>query len=239
MPVEPGKRAEVDLVVFLTAKQTLAEHDDQQQLPDQQRFETLREAFEATVGILGVSAPRDRNIAELRTDVLELSRDQLCLFVFDNLETLDDDEIRAVASFCQQLPSPSKAIVTDRERRGVGIGTSMTLPGLSRNESIGLIDDRLERAGTRVPNQSRNTLAQVVDWLGGVPLYLHFIANLLTQGHTPTEALRKIRGEDTLELLRFSFESSLVRLPESALQLLYYMSLKREPGYPKGIAPTE
>ncbi len=229
VPVEPGMRPEVDLVVFLTAKQIWAEHDDQQQLPGEQRFGTLREALETTLGILGVSAPRDRDISELRTDVLELSRDQRCLFVFDNLETLDDEEIRAVASFCQQLPSPSKSIVTDRERRGVGIGTSMILPGLSHSASTGLIDDRLERAGTRLPDRSRSTLAQVVDWLGGVPLYLHYLANLLTQGHTPTEALHKIRGEDTLGLLRFSFESSLVRLPESAVQLLYYMSLKREP----------
>ena len=228
VPVEPGEDAGLDLVIFLTAKQSWADQDDQQRLPDRQRFGTLREVLEATLEIFGVDALGD-DISQLRTKVLEVARDNRCLFVFDNLETLDDDEIRAVALFCQQLPSPSKSMVTDRERRGVGIGTLMTLPGLSRDESLDLIDDRLARTGAPLLSRGGTRLARVVDELGGVPLYLHFFANLLTQGHTPTEALQQIRGEDTLGLLRFSFESSLQRLPESALQLLYYMSLKREP----------
>ena len=228
IPVEPTKDAGLDLVIFLTAKQSWAEQDDQQRLPDSQRFGTLREALEATLEMFDVDALND-SLSQLRTNVLELARDNRCLFIFDNLETLDDDEIRAVALFCQQLPSPSKSVVTDRERRGVGIGASMTLPGLQREEALNLLDDRLTRTGAELLDRGRTELAQVVDELGGVPLYLHFLANLLTQGHTPREALQHVRGEDTLGLLRFSFESSLQRLPESALELLYYMSLKREP----------
>ncbi len=229
VPVEPTKIAALDLIIFLTAKQSWAEQDDQQRLPDRQRFGTLREAFEATLEILGLSSATSNDISALRTTVLGLARDNRCLFVFDNLETLDDTEIRAVAMFCQELPSPSKAIVTDRERRGIGIGTPMVLPGLSHSDSLRLIDHRLTSKGAPLPKRSRPALEGVVDELDGVPLYLHFLANLLTQGHTPAEALRVIRGEETLGLLRFSFESSLRRLPRSAVELLYYMSLKREP----------
>lgn len=229
VPVYPGVDAELDLIIFLTAKQTWAEQDDQQKLPDRQRFGTLREAFEATLDILDEVPEPDDEMPVLRRKVLELARANQCLFVFDNLETLDDEEIGAVAEFCQEIPLPSKAIVTDRERRGTGIGRQMILPGLSHDASLRLIEGRLDAQGAKLPARGTAALESVIGELGGVPLYLHFLANLLTEGHPPAEALRVIRGSETLGLLRFSFESSLTRLSGSALELLYYMSLKREP----------
>jgi len=229
VPVYPRADAELDLMIFLTAKQTWAEQDDQQRLPDRQRFGTLREAFEATLEILDEIPDPDDDMPVLRRKVLELARANRCLFVFDNLETLDDEEIRAVAEFCQEIPPPSKAIVTDRERRGTGIGRQMTLPGLSHDASLQLIEGRLDARGAKLPARGVAALESVIGELGGVPLYLHFLANLLSEGHPPAEALRVIRGSETLGLLRFSFESSLARLSGSALELLYYMSLKREP----------
>ena len=229
IPVHPESKPALELVLFLTAKQNWADQDAQERLPESQRFGTLRDAFHATLELFDEEIHPDSAISTLRRHVLELADDSTCLFVFDNLETLADEDIVGVAAFCRDLPAPSKAIVTDRERRGFGIGRPMTLPPLSSEASLNLIDSRLTADGVPVTTDGRAALTRVVTEIAGVPLYLHYVANLLSQGHTPQEALQLLRGEDTIGLLQFSFESSLQRLPNSALKLLYYMAEKSDP----------
>ena len=105
----------------------------------------------------------------------------------------------------------------------------MKLPPLSPEASLSLIDGRLDAEAVPFSPEGRAALKRIVTDVGGVPLYLHYVANLLAEGHTPSEALERLRGEETLGLLHFSFESSLVRLPDSALQLLFYLAVKRNP----------
>ncbi len=225
----------LDLVLFVTAKQIWAEADDQERLPERQRFGTIQKALHDTISLFDEQIDGDADTASLRRTVLELAQSNRCLFIFDNLETLPDEEIAAVADFCRDLPKPSKAIVTDRERRGFGLGHPMPLPPLSPEASLGLIDSRLAADHIQLPAEGRAALTRMVDEIGGVPLYLHYVANLLGQGHTPGEALGHLRGEDTLGLLRFSFESSLDRLSRSALQLLFYVAVRKDPATRKAL----
>ncbi|MDE0603737.1 MAG: hypothetical protein OXI18_04965 [bacterium] len=229
VPVHPDNKPDLELALFLTAKQTWADQDDQVRLPESQRFGTLREAFHATLDLFDEGVEGSADLGTLRRHVLELAQGSTCLFVFDNLETLPDEEIAGVADFCRDLPPPSKAIVTDRVRRGFGIGRPMTLPPLSTEASLNLIDRRLATDSVPLPAEGRATLTRVVAELGGVPLHLHYVANLLGRGHSPQEALQHLRGEDTLGLLKFSFESSLKGLPTSALEILLYLAEKKEP----------
>ena len=229
IPVHPDHKPDLELVLFLTAKQTWADQDDQARLPKGQRFGTLRDAFHATLDLFDVEVEPSADLSTLRRNVLELAQGSTCLFVFDNLETLPDEEIAGVADFCRDLPLPSKAVVTDRVRRGFGIGRPMTLPPLSSEASLSLIDKRLAADSVPLAAEGRAALTRVVSAIEGVPLYLHYVANLLGQGHSPEEALQHLRGEDTLGLLKFSFESSLKGLPTSALEILYYLAEKKEP----------
>ncbi len=228
-PVGPGDRPAIDLVLFVTAKQTWASQDTQEHLPASQRFATLDEAFAATLDLFDERPLSDADFESTRRQVLELASASKCLFVFDNLETLADDEISTVALFCQDLPQPSKAIITDRERRSFGIGRPMKLPPLSDEASLDLVNSRLAAEGVPLSPEGRAALRRVIADIGGLPLHLHYVANLLGQGHTPQEALERLRGEDTLGLLHFSFKSSLDRLSQSALQLLFYLAVKRNP----------
>ena len=235
VPVPPGNQTALELVLFLTAKQSWAEQDDQRRLPESQRFGTLLEVFHATLELFDISTDVDVEFGALRTQVPKLAQDSPCLFVLDNLETLPDQEIASVADFCRDLPSPSKAIVTDRERRGFGVAHPLPLPPLSPEASLNLIDNRLATEGVQLSAETRPAVTRVVGEIGGVPLYLHYVANLLAQGYPPQEALARLRGEGTLGLLKFSFESSLDRLSHVALQLLFYISVKKEPATRKAL----
>lgn len=224
-PVEVGERPSPELVLFLTAKDTWFEGQDH--LPESQRFATLRSVLLTLLQHCGHSVDGSEPINELRLAALHELRTIKGLLILDNLESLPDEDIDEIGRFLQQVPSPSKAVVTDRVRRG--IGERLGLEGLSVPASVELLESESARRNNAIPSRQRTALARIAEAVNGVPLYLHFIVNLLEKGYKPTEASNYLRGKEALDLLRFSFGSSVATLPPSGREVLYFLALRPTP----------
>ena len=224
-PCKSDERPKPELVLSLTAKKNWLE--GQLKAPAEQQFGSLRRVLEAFADLCGGHASPDSNIDDILNEALSVARDMPCLIVLDNLETLPDDELEMIGTFVQRLPQPSKVIITDRQRRA--FAERLDLRGIEPDAAVSLVRTRAADDGVEIPGTQNRAIRGVSEKLNGVPLYLHFFANLLVDGYSASEALQKIRGNDMLWLLRFSFDSSVRGLSESARELLYYLAHVPDP----------
>lgn len=84
------------------------------------------------------------------------------LLILDNLEDIDDDHLR---TFLQEIPHPSKVLVTTRHR--VDVALPVHLRGLSQDESRDLVKAESQR---RKVGLSSEDVEMIVSATGGVPL---------------------------------------------------------------------
>lgn len=129
------------------------------------------------------------------------------LIIFDNLETLPEDERTRLFQFLSRLPEGNKAIVTSRRRSDVD-ARIVRLDRLARDEALQLIAElaakypRLARAS----QQERDNLYEMAQ---GNPLFIRWIAGQLgregAQCRTIAEACAFIdkapKGNDPLEYI--------------------------------------
>ncbi|MCY4390657.1 MAG: tetratricopeptide repeat protein [Chloroflexi bacterium] len=213
-----------EIVVFLTAKDNW--QSGMEQAPPSLRFSTLGRVQEVTLSFLDVM-PQGEEPEEIRDRLLSMCQNEPILFALDNLESLDDIELEAIGTFLDELPRPSKALVTTRDSRR--IGRKLELRGLPEGDSIELLRKRLEVQGLELPSGDEATLSAIARATGGVPLLLIYCANVIALGCTPSEALDRLRGDEFLRFLDFAFDSSVLALSDPALALAYFLSLKRSP----------
>lgn len=226
-PLSGMEKPHPEAILFFSAKRSWAPGDLQDRLPEAQSFLALRTVLEAFLSLCGYSTPHDFNDDQLRLTSLRELRDVPTLLVLDNLEGLDAEEIDEIGRFLQQIPGSSKALVTDRIHRG--LGERLPLEGIPTKAAVELLTNETERRGGRIlPKQARG-LERLANSVQGVPLYLHFLVNSLVNGYSPSEAISQLRGRDTLELLRFSFESSIASLPPVGREVLYYLAMCLNP----------
>ena len=213
-----------EILVFLTAKDNW--QDGMDRAPDSLRFDTLERVQEVTLSLLG-AMPQDQEPEKIRGDFLNVCQTGPVLFALDNLESMDDMELDAIGIFLDDLPRPSKAILTTRDSRRVG--RKLELHGLPESDSVDLLHEKLEAQGIECPAEDEATLAEIGRATGGLPLLLNHCASVIALGCTPSEALSRLRGDEFLRFLDFAFDSSVSTLSHSALGLAYLLALNRAP----------
>jgi hypothetical protein len=125
--------------------------------------------------------------------------------------------------------------VTTREERRQG--DKVYLGGLPADQALEFFKARLAFLGGPTQWSSDDTwgLEQLVRESSGVPLVLIHCANAIAHGSSIEETLEQLRGQQFLDLLEFSFESTLKRLSLPAATFLLYLALSREPRPKKAI----
>src|SRR5262249_95785 len=119
-PCPPGQRPDPEVIIYLTAKENYLSF--MRRAPESIRFRTLHQLYEVTYEMICNESARDKTTAELRKSILSQARELRILFALDNLESLDDIEHEEVGHFLDDLPAPSKAILTTRIDRRIGRG---------------------------------------------------------------------------------------------------------------------
>jgi tetratricopeptide (TPR) repeat protein/cellulose biosynthesis protein BcsQ len=129
------------------------------------------------------------------------------LIVFDDLETLPEEERLRLFQFLSRLPAGNKAIVTSRRRADVE-ARIIRLDRLSHDEAMQLVDELATRSPRlkRATAKERDELYEITQ---GNPLFIRWIAGQLgregSQSRTIAEACAFIekapKGNDPLEYI--------------------------------------
>jgi tetratricopeptide (TPR) repeat protein len=127
------------------------------------------------------------------------------LLIFDNLETLPEDERTRLFQFLAFLPQGNKTLVTSRRRTDVDVRI-LRLDRLSRDEALQLIANLAERT-PRLARTSQKEREDLYEITQGNPLLIRWIAGQLgregSQCRTIAEACAFIdkapKGNDPLE----------------------------------------
>jgi len=150
----------------------------------------------------------ERLAPDERPDVLRLTLSgKTALIVFDNLETLPEEERTRLFQFLSRLPDGNKAIVTSRRRTDVD-ARIVRLDRLSHDEAMELISELAKKYPklARATKKERNDLYENTN---GNPLLIRWIAGQLgreySQCRTIAEACTFIekapKGNDPLEYI--------------------------------------
>jgi len=120
----------------------------------------------------------ERLAPDERPNVLRLAlAGKRALIVFDNLETLPEEERTRLFQFLSRLPDGNKAIVTSRRRTDVD-ARIVRLDRLSRDEAMELIGE-LAKKYPRLERASEKERDDLYDMTHGNPLLIRWIAGQL------------------------------------------------------------
>lgn len=118
------------------------------------------------------------------------------LIVFDNLETLSEDERTRLFQFLSRLPEGNKAIVTSRRRTDVDARV-IRLDRLSAEESLQLISE-LAKNNRRLAREDEKSRRELYEITNGNPLLIKWVCGQLGRNgssmHSIPEACKFISG---------------------------------------------
>jgi len=175
----------------------------------------------------------ERLAPDERPNVLRLAlAGKRALIVFDNLETLPEEERTRLFQFLSRLPDGNKAIVTSRRRTDVD-ARIVRLDRLSRDEAMELIAE-LAKKYPKLARASEKEREDLYDMTHGNPLLIRWIAGQLgregSQCRTIADACAFIekapKGNDPLEYI---FGDLLVTFTENETLVLAALTYFAKP----------
>jgi hypothetical protein len=148
------------------------------------------------------------------------------LVVVDNLETMAD--FHALAPRLHQMTGPSRFLLTSRySLREYPFVYALSVPPLSRADSLSLLHYELERGGRRRNDTLDDALDAIYEVVGGLPLALRLVAAQLN--HLPLayilDGLQSASSQAGTSLYTFIYRGAWMLLDEPARQLLTSMLL--------------
>ncbi len=153
------------------------------------------------------------------------------LIIFDNLETLPEDERTRLFQFLSRLPEGNKAIVTSRRRTDVD-ARIVRLDRLARDEALQLIAELAVKT-PRLARASQKEREDLYEITQGNPLFIRWIAGQLgregSQCRTIADACAFIdkapKGNDPLEYIFGDLLETFTADETKVLAALTYFSL--------------
>jgi len=188
-------------------------------------METILDVIGTTLGnrkVLSVS-----QLAAKEEIVRRCLMNERCLIVVDNLETLTTAAKLKICTFLENLPRPSKALITGRERNFVGMYT-ITLAGMQQTEALRFMHEEALRR--TLPPLADEDAVQVYKVTAGNPLAMQQVLGLIqTLGYTFEEALAfgEIRDYDTM--LDFMYAEAYDKLKLDEKRILQVLPIFADP----------
>lgn len=159
--------------IFISAKVRELRPDGEKPLTDFTRPDYLAMLTELARELGEVSIPHlppDQRANALRLALAGVR----ALIVFDNLETLPEDERTRLFQFLERLPAGNKAIVTSRRRADTG-GITIRLERLARDAALQLLDE-LAANNPQLKSATPEQCDQFYAITQGNPLLMRWIA---------------------------------------------------------------
>lgn len=164
------------------------------------------------------------SVDEKRRRAVELLSTNKCLIVIDNLESLSQPAQDEVFAFLKELPEPSKAIVTSRQRHHIG-ETVVAVSAMGPDEATSFMQVEAATRGLRL---KEGELRTVYEKTGGVAKAMQYTLGLMhIRGYSADQALAPGVEQDIL--LDYLFERNYAELDDLDKQVLHVMPFFSEP----------
>lgn len=219
------KKGMFDAYLFVSAKASWLTDDGIRSYNYNNSFSSLEAFCEEFAKVLGeqkLLQIKDSN--ELAKALRNSLRGRRTLLIWDNLETLTQEERERIAVFLEQLPPNNKAIVTSRVC--VGDGKPVLLDKLSKT-SIFLLMDKLKQEDQdlkiileRADNSAPDDLYEVT---GGNPLILKWTLGslVLKEGYSLEDSLKRLKEPSVVQdVYTFLFSQLITVLTERQRDVL-------------------
>lgn len=207
-----GQRPIFDFVVWTSAKQQVLKDGKVQNVFSVKSH--LEDIISEIIKVVSPNQHKDVPEYEKQLEIVgRLLSNHKVLLVVDNMETIEDEQVK---SFLDDLPRPSKAIITDR--RSVEAARPIRLTELSETEAIELIKDQCKVRDFTLSSHQMKTLA---DRTGGIPLaILWSIGQMSAKGWGPDAVFRRLADAGQSPVLDFLFKESFERISPMARKIL-------------------
>ncbi|MBP3741432.1 MAG: hypothetical protein J6J00_00455 [Treponema sp.] len=127
-----------EYIIWLSAKNTRLQNGKIIQL--EQSFEHLGQLLDTILIVLGFNEYIQKNELKEKTNIVyELLEQTKALLVLDNLETIKTDNLEPIWDFINNIPEPSKVLLTSREFPQ-SVPQTIRIENLSEKDSYSLID---------------------------------------------------------------------------------------------------
>lgn len=203
--------------------------------PDSLRADSLDAILETISVVLD-----ERGVLALPTSAAKLAAInrslalQNVLLVLDNLETLSPTEQRRLFGWLRELPAPTRALLTSRERYAIG-EVVIPLFGMHPAEALAFLRAEVGARGLAAPPEA--DLQRIVAATHGVPLAMQFVVGMMARyGFSVEEALGPAAALREPRLHAYLFEAAYERLEAGARDLLHALSLFPTPASPEAVA---
>jgi tetratricopeptide (TPR) repeat protein len=209
LAVKAANEAPADLFerkIFITAKVRELRPEGERPLTDFTRADYLAMLNELALELGEDNIPR--LAPDERANALRMAlTNKKVLIIFDNLETLHEDERTRLFQFLSRLPPGNKAIVTSRRRADVDARV-VRVDRLELKETLQLIAE-LAKNNPRLARAGNNERRELYEMTSGNPLLVQWICGQLGRDqshyHTIAEACALLekapKGNDPLEYI--------------------------------------
>ena len=192
--------------------------------PIQPTFSDLPSLIETLFDVTGFGGSESQDDLVLAKEILAISK---TLLILDNLETVSDP---ALYAFLQEIPVPSKVLATTRTRIEIS-HKNLRLTALPREDALQMIRQlALELDSVALSEAEDNTLARLIDRVGGIPLAIRLAVGRIATGLPLTSYLDRLdSGAAQQDLLHFCFQESWRDLDDDTRATLLATELFSEP----------
>lgn len=188
-------------------------------------IETLLDAVGTTLGNREILSVSDYGAKE--KIVRKLLMHHHCLLIVDNLESLPEEEQQKICTFMENLPRPSKGLITGRERRYVGMYI-ITVTGMNQAEALRFMREEAKRRS--VSPLSQADAVRVYTATHGNPLAMQQLIGLIQSlGLALEEALAFDELQTYEAMLEFMYAEAYDKLKDTERKILQILPLFTDP----------
>jgi tetratricopeptide (TPR) repeat protein len=210
-------------IVWLSAKNTIFKNGSIHRL--EQSFEHLDQLLDTILDVLHFSEYKILEINKKKQLVNELLSTTNALIVLDNLETLKKGVLNEVWDFINEIPAPSKTLLTSREFH-YDVPQTLRIASLSNEDSNQFIQTYSNEIGldyAQVDSNSKN----IIDICSGLPIAIKSILGQMVLGKS-FKSIQKDIANNTDDLSKFCFQQQLSLLNEEHKHVLMVICLSQE-----------
>jgi tetratricopeptide (TPR) repeat protein len=212
-----------EYIVWLSAKTTILKDGEIHYI--NQSFEHLEQLNDTILDVLGFSEYKRLENDYKQRIALELLSATKALVILDNLETIKKDNLSAIWDFINDIPNPSKVLLTSREFH-YDVPQTLRIENLSDEDSVLFLKEYCLSIGLEY-EKIKDMVHQIVQIASGLPIAIKSILGQLYLGRN-FRAIKNGIEQNRDNLSKFCFEGQLRLLKEDHIKVLLLICLATE-----------